>query len=542
MYEQFHSNFSRIIQDKQQHLLSGSKIGLEKESLRIDGDGKISQQPHPPALGSALTNPYITTDYSEALLEFITPPMQGISTTLGFLQKIHQFVYARLENEVLWSASMPCMVAGEESIPIAYYGDSNLGMMKTVYRRGLGYRYGKMMQMIAGVHFNYSLQDTFWSYYRDLFGRDASQQDFISDRYFALTRNLQRYGWLIYYLFGASPAICKSFLNGQPGALQHFDATTYYLPHATTLRMGDIGYNNKKESEIGVKACYDSIDSYIKCLKRAIQTSSPEYEKIGVRVAGEYRQLNTNILQIENEYYSTVRPKQPSASNEKPIHALGQRGVQYIELRSLDLDLFKPLGISSTQLHFLEAFMVFCLLQHSPLIDTAERQAIDNNEINTAHYGRDPALRLTRGQQKISLQEWGREILYEMQAICEILDESSHCDGYSTALRQQIKAIEDAALTPSAKILHEMRATKEGFFEMASRYSEMHQNQLYDHALSEQDTEFFKNAVLQSIEKQCRIEASDTVSFDEFLKDYFLQTAPGKRRNNKNRAGKVRPS
>ncbi len=528
MYEQLHNNLSRIIQDKQQNLLSGSKIGLEKESLRVDSDGKISQQPHPPALGSALTNPYITTDYSEALLEFITPPTQGISTTLGFLQKIHQFVHARLENELLWSASMPCMVAGEESIPIAYYGDSNLGMMKTVYRRGLGYRYGKMMQVIAGVHFNYSMQDAFWLYYHDLFSRDTSQQDFISDRYFALTRNLQRYGWLIYYLFGASPAICKSFLNGPPGALRQFAATTYYLPHATTLRMGDIGYNNKKESEIGVKACYDSIGSYIKCLTRAIETPCPEYEKIGVRVAGEYRQLNTNILQIENEYYSTVRPKQPSASNEKPVYALNQHGVQYIELRSLDLNLFEPLGISSIQLHFLEAFMVFCLLQHSPLIDATERQAIDNNEISTAHHGRDPALRLTRGKQRVSLQEWGREILYEMQAICEILDESNHCNDYSTALREQTAVIGDATLTPSAKILHEMRTTKEGFFEMANRYSSMHHTQLCDHALREHDAKFFKNAVLQSVEEQCKIEASDTASFDEFLKKYFRRTLPEK--------------
>ncbi|MCY4641357.1 MAG: glutamate--cysteine ligase [Gammaproteobacteria bacterium] len=528
MYEQLHNNLSRIIRDRHLHLLSGSKIGLEKESLRVDRDGKISQQAHPHALGSALTNPYITTDYSEALLELITPPMQGIPSTLEFLKKIHQFVYPRLGNESLWGTSMPCAVVGDESIPIADYGESNLGMMKTVYRRGLGYRYGKMMQVIAGIHFNYSMQDGFWSYYHDVSGRALSLQDFVSDRYFALTRNLQRYGWLIYYLFGASPAVCKSFLSGQPGSLKQFDSITYYLPYATTLRMGDIGYNNKKESEIGIKACYDSVDSYIKCLARAIETPFPEYERLGVKVDGEYRQLNANILQIENEYYSTVRPKQPCAADEKPIHALGQRGVQYIELRSLDLDLFEPLGTSSTQLHFLEAFMVFCLLQHSPLINTEERQAIDNNEINTAHHGRDPALRLTRGRKKISLQAWGREILCEMQGICEALDELSHCDSYRDALRHQVELIEDPALTPSAKVLHEMRTHKEGFFEISSRYSEMHRNQLCKHPLGDQDTEHFNNVVLQSVEKQRKIEASDTVSFDEFLENYFRPSSPKK--------------
>ena len=528
MCDQLHNHLHRIALDRQQHLLSGSKIGLEKESLRVDSDGKISQQPHPPTLGSALTNPYITTDYSEALLELITPPIQGISEVLGFLEKIHQFVYHTLEDESLWGASMPCVIDGEASIPIAGYGKSNLGMMKTVYRRGLGYRYGKMMQVIAGIHFNYSLPQPFWPYYLEFFHHDASQQDFITDRYFALTRNLQRYGWLIYYLFGASPAICKSFVNGQPGPLQQFDATTYYLPYATSLRLGDIGYNNKIESEIGIKACYDSLDSYVKCLTHAIEASCPEYERIGVKVAGEYRQLNTNFLQIENEYYSTVRPKQPAAGNEKPVHALRQRGVQYIELRSLDLDMLEPLGINTGQLYFLEAFMMFCLLQHSPCIDADERQAIDCNEISTAHYGRDPALKLTRGRRQVLLQEWGQEILYEMQAICELLDESNHCNDYSTALRQQSAAMKDAALTPSAKILHEMRTAKEGFFEIASRYSKMHQTRVRGQSLSQQDTEFFKASVLRSIEKQHEIEATDTVSFDEFLENYFQETLPEK--------------
>ncbi len=524
MYKQLHKNLSDIIQDKQQHLLSGGHIGLEKESLRVGSDGVISQKLHPTKLGSALTNPYITTDYSEALLEFITPPKQGVPAAHEFLRKIHQFVYLQLDDELLWNASMPCVVAGEDSIPIAQYGNSNLGMMKTVYRRGLGHRYGKMMQVIAGVHFNYSLQESFWPFYRDLLNSEESLQKFISAQYFALIRNLQRYGWLIYYLFGNSPAICKSFLKGQPNKLEKFDEKTYFLPYATTLRMGDIGYNNKKENETGVKACYDSVDSYVRFLIHAIETPCREYEKIGIKVSGEYRQLNANILQIENEYYSTVRAKQPSNANEKPTYALSQRGVQYIELRSLDLNMYEPLGISTTQLYFLEAFMIFCLLQQSPLIDAAEQQAIDNNEIKTAHHGRDPALKLIREKQEIHLQQWGREILEQMQAICVVLDEENDNEFYSAALQEHIAAIEDASLTPSARMLDEMRSRKEGYFEMASRLSKMHQNQLRNSALCEKDVNFFKNAVRQSVEKQRQIEASDTISFDQFLDDYFSQT------------------
>lgn len=525
---QFEEKLSAILMDKQQHLLANGSIGLEKECLRVDKQGKLSQQPHPKTLGSALTNPYITTDYSEALLEFITPPLQSSDEVLAFMQKLHRFVYANLGEESLWSASMPCVVEGEQGIPIAQYGSSNLGTMKTVYRRGLGYRYGKMMQVIAGVHFNYSLQKSFWPYYQKLLKQEnISLQDFISEQYFCLIRNLQRYGWLVYYLFGCSPAICESFLQGQPNKLEKFDGNTFYLPYATTLRMGDIGYTNKQENDVGVKACYNSVDAYVKCLTQAIETPCEEYARIGVKVAGEYRQLNANILQIENEYYSTVRPKQPLINNEKPVHALTQRGVEYIELRSLDLNVFEPMGVSDTQLYFLESFMLLCLFKDSPLIDDTERKAIDSNENKTAHQGRDPLLRLSCDKNERSIQDWGGELLQEMQAICEILDNcennSTKRNCYQRALSQQIKVINNPNLTPSARMLNEMRENKNVFFELSNQYSKLHQDQLKNGNLTGDDINFFTQTVEESIFKQKKIELDDKLSFDDFLHEYFSQ-------------------
>ncbi len=526
MYRQLHKKLTAIIEDGCGHLLSGGYIGLEKESLRVNGDGEISQRPHPVSLGSALTNPYITTDYSEALLELITPPQRGVTAALEFLRNVHLFVYARLHDELLWNASMPCVVTGEESIPIAEYGSSNLGIMKTVYRRGLGFRYGRMMQVIAGVHFNYSLPGSFWPYYRRQLNPGQPLQDFISEQYFALIRNLQRYGWLVYYLFGASPAICKSFLKEQPGKLERFDDGTFFVPYATTLRMADIGYNNKKESETGTRARYDDLASYIASLTHAIETPCPKYQEIGVKIAGEYRQLNANILQIENEYYSTIRPKQPPVKNEKPTHALDRRGVQYVELRSLDVNPFEPLGVSDDQLYFLEAFMIFCLLQQSPLIDDAERQAIDGNEQDAAYRGRDPQLELTRDGRSISLQHWGLEILHEMQAVCKVLDEPNEGKHYTHSLRQQKSLLEDPSLTPSARMIDEMHARKEGFFEIARRFSENYRRQLCNDTLNERNVRFFEAAVERSLDRQRQIEASDTVSFDQFLEDYFAPPPP----------------
>ena len=304
------------------------KSALEKESLRVSHTGTLSLLSHPEALGSPLTHPYITTDYSEALTEFITPPFENIKDALNFLQNTQKFVYQNLDNEILWATSMPCVVAGESSIPLARYGSSNAGTMKTVYRRGLGHRYGRVMQVIAGVHFNFSLVESFWLVLQEIEGDSRDLQDYINSRYFDLIRNSQRMGWLVPYLFGASPAVCKSFLVGGSTTLAEFDNSTYYEPYATSLRMGDIGYQNNKENETGIKACYKDIDSYIASLTWAINTSYEGYKKFGFLVDGQYQQLNYNILQIENEYYSTIRPKQLLQGNEKPNIALRKRGVK----------------------------------------------------------------------------------------------------------------------------------------------------------------------------------------------------------------------
>ena len=524
MYDIARKRLKRLNELRHPRLMRNSAIGVEKESLRVNPQGSIAQTPHPRALGAALTHPYITTDYSEALTEFITPPFHSIRDVLDFLRDTQAFVYQHLQDEYLWATSMPCVVAGETSIPIAEYGTSNSGMMKHVYRRGLGYRYGRIMQVIAGVHYNYSFPPEFWTLYAELEGHSGPLQDFISAAYMALIRNLQRFGWLIPYLFGASPAVCKSFLGGAATGLQEFNENTYYQPYATSLRMGDIGYQNNKENEHGIKANYDSLQTYIDSLTCAIETTCPEYEKIGVLVDGEYRQLNANILQIENEYYSTIRPKPMLPNgNEKPTVALRRCGVAYVELRSLDVNAFDPLGINERQLHFLEAFLLFCLLHDSPPISADERIAIDENELRTAHCGRDPKLTLIRDGDKIRLRDWARELCEEMQGMCELLDQSVKGGPYCEALRAQQSKVEDPELTPSARMLREMRERGEGFYHFARRMSEKHQHFFLNLPLSEERWRFFTEAAAKSIEDQKAREAADELSFPEYLARYFAQ-------------------
>jgi len=504
-------------------VLKGRRVGLEKESLRVAADGGIAQTPHPVGLGSALTHPSITTDYSEALLELVTPPFHHFCDTLGFLDDTQRFVYSQLDNEILWATSMPCVVEGDASIPIAQYGTSNAAKMKTAYRRGLGHRYGRMMQAIAGVHFNYSYPQEFWELYRDILGDQRELQDFISDSYIGMVRNLQRFGWLVPYLFGASPAICASFLGASGTSLQRWREYSYYGPHATSLRVGDIGYQNNKEGEAGIQVDYNSLQGYIDSLTHAISTPYPDYEKIGLCRDGEWQQLNTNILQIENEYYSSVRPKQILQGEEKPTLALARRGVAYLELRSLDVNVFEPLGISEEQMRFLESFLLHSLLSPSDPYQGDELREIKHNINAVAERGRDPELRLYRNGETVLLRDWAREIFSRMQLGCDLLDQGAAEHSYCEALQRQLAKVEDANLTPSARVLADMDEHGEEFYHFALRKSREHQQWFAQRPLEEDKRAAFEQAARESIEKQRQIEASDEVSFEQFLRDYFAQ-------------------
>ena len=521
------SNSQRLTKllDKGHHqLLANGLKGIEKESLRINPSGVIAQTSHPSTLGAALTHPHITTDYSEALLEFITPPFADIKETLQFLHNIHQFVSDQLDDELLLAASMPCGINGDNSIPIAEYGRSNIGQMKHVYRQGLAWRYGRTMQAIAGIHFNYSVSEALWPILMAIENKSGNLQDYISKSYFGLTRNFLRQGWLILYLFGASPAICKTFFKSRPHLkerFEEFDQHTLFHPYATSLRMSDIGY--KSENQANLEIDYNSLQGYVESLNKAITTPYPDYQKIGVVVDGEYRQLNSNILQIENEFYSVIRPKQIAKSCEKPTTALRERGVRYIEIRSLDLDLFNPIGIDESRSRFLEAFVLTCLFQDSPPNQPEERKFNNENQLAVANQGRKPNLMLQKSKQNISFQDWAHEILESMQPVCAALDQGNELTLYSESLAEQKKLIDNPELTPSARILVGMEKQQQPFAPYALAVSAQHQQFFKNqHLHSELNDEFVKLAG-QSFMTQKNIEAFDYNSFPDFLQCYFSQ-------------------
>lgn len=500
--------------------VAGGRRGVEKESLRVTSDGYLAQTPHPQALGSALTNQFITTDFSEALLEFVTPALGSTWEALQVVCDIHQFTYQRLDDELLWCASMPCRLPADPDIPLARYGDSNVGRMKTIYRRGLGHRYGRNMQTIAGVHFNYSLPESFWPGYRELLAEDVDDNEFRSIHYLGLIRNFRRFGWIVLYLFGASPALCKSFGGGSARSMPALDSKTWYEPYGTSLRMSDLGYNNKTQA--GITISLNRLDEYIRDLSEAIRTPEPAYEKIGVIQNGEYQQLNTNKLQIENEYYSPIRPKRVAHSGERPTAALRRGGIEYVEIRSLDLNIFDPAGINQNAMRFIEAFLIYCLLEDSPPFDAGSLEEAIRNQSLTAKRGREPGLQLQRDGKPVYLSDWAREIVGKVEAVAELIDRHEDDGSYRDSVSVAAAHVAEPDSTPSARLLQELRDSKSSFFEFALDLARRHKAYFSSIApMPPERAQRMEKEAVESIQRQRDIEAADDMSFEDYLARYF---------------------
>lgn len=491
--------------------------GIEKEGLRTTKDGRISHESHPKALGATLTHPSITTDYSEALLEFISPVKADADAVLKFLEEVHQFTYSQLGEETIWPASMPCEVEDELDVPIAQYGASNLGQLKHVYRRGLWHRYGRIMQSIAGLHYNFSVNEELWDVLAQQCGQ-APTQDFVSARYFGLIRNFRRYSWLLNYLFGASPALDKSFVEDKPHDLETLDSNTLYKPYATSLRMSDLGYQNNAQSSLFV--CFNSLPTYTDTLRNALREPYAAYESIGVTQNGEFQQLNTHLLQIENEYYADIRPKRTSRDGEKPLTALDRYGVEYIEVRCLDLNPFETLGINAQQIHFLDLFLAYCLLEESPALTDKECKEVDQNHRRVVVDGRHPEFTLGRHGESVLLKDWAQELMQKLKPLAALMDGQQNVTHYTDALMAMTLRIEDPSLTPSAQLLEQLIFQKMSFSEFALQQAVLFKEQLSS-SLDEQSLSNWRELSEKSLINQQQIEESDTEDFATYLTSYL---------------------
>ena len=483
--------------------LLGIRRGIEKESLRALPSGALAMTPHPRALGSALTHPNITTDFSESQVELITGVHKDVQDCLAELQDVQQATFAALGDELLWVSSMPCGLPADDAIPLGQYGSSNVGQSKTVYRRGLGHRYGRRMQTISGIHYNWSLPDV------------------ASEDYFGLIRNFRRHAFLLLYLFGASPAVCSTFVAGRQHQLQALNAHTMYLPYATSLRMGRLGYQSDAQASLAVS--YNSLEGYAYSLHGALTKPYPAYQAIGVQSPeGQYLQLGTSLLQIENEFYGTIRPKRVIFPGERPLHALRERGVEYVEVRLMDLDPFEPVGINAQTMRFLDVFLLHCLQTDSPPDTPEEIVALSHNQQAVAERGRQPGLMLERGDVQISLRDWGHTIVEEMRPLAQQLDAAHGGTLYLQALDAAVQGLDQPDTLPSARVLEVMQKDFNGSFVAFVRaQSERLKRDTLASAVSADKAERFKMLAEASWADQNKIEAADTMPFDIYLKTYL---------------------
>ena len=502
-------------------LLARGLRGIEKECLRVTPEGHLAATEHPPALGSALTHPYITTDYSEALLELVTPPRVGIESALSFLDELHAFICRRTANELLWPSSMPCIVGADESVPIAQYGPSNEGMLRSIYRSGLGFRYGRSMQAIAGIHLNFSLPAEFWPKFHAARRSGQSLQEFKSESLMGLVRNYRRLGWLVTFLFGASPVFCKSFRpHGHP-RLESLSAGSWFAPHSTSLRMSDMGYRNSTQARLSVSV--NSLAQYLQELATALTTPEPNYEAIGVKRNGEYRQLSANILQLENEYYSSIRPK-PASKQPRLITALATAGVEYVEVRTLDLNPFAPSGVNEQQARLIELLLIRCLLLPSPPIADSEQAEIDQRELTVAWEGRKPELKLTRDGREIGLQDWAAELLDELAVIAHAFG-SSH-GGYRSAVESAREAVANPNRTLSAQVLAALADGKREFFDWALALARQQKAHFVAAEIAAGKLAEFDRLAVESLASAASMAAADEPDFEVFLAEFLTSGLP----------------
>jgi glutamate--cysteine ligase len=377
------------------------------------------------------------------------------------------------------------------------------------------------MQTISGVHYNFSLSDAAMM---SLLGRESGaheSKDARTARYFAAIRNFRRHSWLPLYLFGASPAVCKTFVEGRPHRLQPLAGDTLYLPFATSLRMGPLGYQSDAQRSIAVS--FNSLPNYAASLHHALTVPYPAYEAIGVQGDdGEYRQLATTLLQIENEFYGTIRPKRRIRRGERPLHALTERGVEYLEVRSLDLDPFSPIGIDPVTMRFLDVLLVACLLADSPPDTVDEVATIARNQFTVAERGREPGLRLVRDDREIGLMDWGLDVVHECAPIAARFDEALGGNLYAAALAAAEARLRDVSQTPSARVLHDMHERyDDSYVAFALARSLAHRDGLRALPFAPGAFDRLLRMAQESTQAQRDLEASDDLPFDAYRRQYL---------------------
>ncbi len=488
--------------------LKKSLSGLEKESIRLDENNNISKTSHNYFFGSSLCNSFFTTDFAESQIEFVTPP-NDTESTLEFLKSSHHFAYRLLKNEYLWPLSMP-PVFDESELAIASFGTSNQAKFKEVYRKGLSIKYGKMIQAISGVHFNYSFNEEFLLDLSKYMRVDYSK-DFRSYIYFRTIRNFQRINWLLLFLLGASPFFSKKHDTKH----ESYDSKKDYLflPYATSFRMSDIGYQNSEQSNLHV--LMNDLEEYVDNIRQITQSKIYQYNKNDPDENIEPAILNGKLL-IEDEHYGVIRPKSSSSQMRRNSHNLQKNGIDYLEIRSVDIDPFSLIGVDLSSLEFIKAIILYCALSPSPVNDLESIRENKLNEKKVSVSGRKPELKLTKDGTEVSMMSWATSIIDQIKVLYDIL-------GYDFKEIEKYEGmINNPDKTPSSMILKEILESNLTLNDFGREIGMKSKSYFLSQKIDEnKNWKLFELEKIKSTQRQAQIESKKSLDFFSFMDSYY---------------------
>ena len=311
-----------------------ANFGIERESLRVDRQGKLAHTPHPSCLGARSFHPYIQTDFCEFQMELITPVAKSTTEARRFLGAITDVAGRSIsKDELLWPLSMPPRINAQE-IQVAQLENE----FERYYRNYLAEKYGTKLQAISGIHYNMELgKDLVEALFQE-----SDQIDIIAFKnalYLKLAQNYLRYRWVITYLFGAAPVAEQGFFDQEVPEL------------VRSFRNSDHGYVNKEEIQVS----FASLEDYVSAIENYIEQGD---------------------LIAEKEFYSAVRFR-----GQKVNRSFLDKGITYLEFRNFDLNPFERIGISQNTMDTVHLLLLAFLWLDAPEnVDQALAQGHALNE------------------------------------------------------------------------------------------------------------------------------------------------------------------
>ena len=418
-------------------ILSGN-FGIERETLRLDQNGYLAKSDHPEEFGDKAHNPYITTDFSESQIEVITPALQDVKEAYDFTRALYDIVAMEIGDEYLWPESMPCIIPDDKDIPVAKFADHSKESQE--YREKLLLKYGGKKQLISGIHYNFSFDESIIEKLYEDSEKKLSYKEFKNSIYLKVARNYLRYRWLIVYLFGASPVVHESFIDGCKCPLKEINHNEYSSLGAISHRNGKCGYKNK----VDLFPSYNSVNEYLESIDGYIKDE---------------------LIENHKELYSQVRLKPSDTKNFK--ESLLNDGIKYLEYRTIDINPFEKGGISLDDLRFLQVFNIYLLSKEESEFENWQEEALENQQLIAVN-GIDN-IELKQDGKCINRIDFGLEILNEVMSINNELNL-----GFEDVIKNMIAKVKDSKLTYAYKITEKIK--EEGyintFLNLAKSYKE----------------------------------------------------------------------